>query len=101
MPTEGLEEFELSFMYGIESSSNDVYEITDDMENLILDFIASTVLVCASEHDFQTVQRSKRIDRGIRESGAVRIRYPEYGEITSICESLWMLYFIARQAYFL
>jgi len=87
MPTESLKEFELSFMYGIESSSNDVYEYTDDMESLILDIVASTVLICASQSDAHISQRSKRLDGGIRDSGAVRIRYPEYGEITSICES--------------
>ena len=87
MPTESLKEFELSFVYGIESSSDDVYEYTDDMESLILNIVASTVLICASQSDAHISQRSKRLDGGIRDSGAVRIRYPEYGEITSICES--------------
>ncbi|KAL3763820.1 hypothetical protein ACHAWU_001880 [Discostella pseudostelligera] len=92
MPTESLKEFELSFMYSIESSSNDVYEYTDDMESLILDIVASTVLICASQSDAHISQRSKRLDGGIRDSGAVRIRYPEYGEITSIsdCDQIMM-----------
>ena len=79
MSAESLEEFEVTFAYSVESSSLDVYEITDDMENLILDFVASSMLICASEG-------GKHMDEGISEWGAVRIRYPEYGETTTISE---------------
>jgi hypothetical protein len=84
--TDGLEEFELSFVYGVESSSNDVCEYTDDLENLVLDFVASTVLICTGESDTFAVQRSQHLAGEIRDSGVVRIRYPEYGEITTIGE---------------
>jgi hypothetical protein len=86
--TDELEEFELSFVYGVESSSHDVYEYTDDLENLVLDFVASTVLICAGESDTYTVPvpRSQHLAGEMRDLGVVRIRYPEYGEITTIGE---------------
>ncbi len=74
------EEFEISFQYGVTSSSSDAFELTDDLENRILDHISSIALICASESNVQS-------EGGIEEMGVIRIRYPEYGEITSMCES--------------
>jgi hypothetical protein len=80
-----VEEFELSFVYGVESTNDDASFI-DEMENLILDLVATSVLRCAGEGEAQAVQvRSRAVD----DVGVVRIRYPEHGEVTSICKSSW------------
>ena len=87
MTTEKTKEFEVSFMYGVESLSTDIIELTDDLENLILDIVATTVLTCAGEAGTHATQWRQRSKGAIEEMGVVRIRYPEYGEITSMCES--------------
>ena len=85
---EAFEEFELSFVYGVEATTEDA-SFVDEMENLILDFVATSVLRCAGEGEAQAVQLRSR---GVDDVGVVRIRYPKHGEVTSICKSLWFLH---------
>ena len=98
------EEFEVSFEYGIESSSDDLEYIVEDMESLILDFMATSVLRCDSPtHQQQQQQQQQGVSSVVKlrrkngdgeedattadlENAVVRIRYPEFGEITSICK---------------
>lgn len=67
-------------MYGVTSSSNDILEFIDELENIILDFVAMTMLTCASGSKVLS-------EGGIKELGVVIVCYPEYGETRSICES--------------
>jgi hypothetical protein len=85
---EAVEEFELSFVYGVEATT-EYASFVDEMENLILDFVATSVLRCAGEDEEQAVQLRSR---GVDDVGVVRIRYPEHGEVTSICKSSWFLH---------
>jgi hypothetical protein len=93
MSHEAVEEFELSFVYGIESTTEDAYFI-DEMESLILDLVATSVLRCAGVGEAQAVQLRSRGGGLHDDVGVVRIRYPEDGEVTSICKSacLFMLF---------
>ena len=62
MSHEAFEEFELSFVYGVEATTEDA-SFVDEMENLILDFVATSVLRCAGEGEAQAVQlRSRGVD---------------------------------------
>lgn len=77
-------EYEISFMYGVETNTDSYYFI-DDLENLILDFVATSVLRCFGIGQ-QSVQLRRKDDEG-NFAGVTRIRYPEYGEVTSMCEN--------------
>jgi hypothetical protein len=88
MSHEVVEEFELSFVYGVEATTKDA-SFVDEMENLILDLVSTSVLRCAGEGEAQAVQLRSR---GVDDVGVVRIRYPEHGEVTSICKSSWLLH---------
>lgn len=74
----------MSFEYGIESTSKDVSDLIDEMESLILDFVATSALRCAREGNAQAVQLRSGGKDAIGYAGVVRIRYPVYGEVTSI-----------------
>ena len=88
--SEADEEFEVSFVYGLETSTDDAL-IIDNMETLILDFVATSVLRCSE--DAQAVQSRSREGRKLRGVGVVRVRYPEDGLRTSICKYLWPMDF--------
>jgi hypothetical protein len=89
LPQETVEEFEVSFEYGIESTSRDISDLIDEMESLILDFVATSVLRCTGDGNAQAVQLRSGGGGAVGYAGVVRIRYPEYGEVTSICEWVW------------
>jgi hypothetical protein len=91
-PEETVKEFEVSFEYGIESTSKDVSDLIDEMESLILDFVATSALRCAGEGNAQAVQLRSGGKDAIGYAGVVRIRYPVYGEVTSISE--WVSPFV-------
>jgi hypothetical protein len=82
--SEADEEFEVSFVYGLETSTDDASFIIDNMETLILDYVATSVLRCS-----EAVQSRSREGRELRGVGVVRVRYPEDGLRTSICKYLW------------
>jgi hypothetical protein len=82
--SEADEEFEVSFVYGLETSTDDASFIIDNMETMILDFVATSVLRCSG--DAQAVQSRSREGRELRGVGVVRVRYPEDGLRTSICK---------------
>lgn len=95
VPPESLNEFELSFGYGAEFRSSDEYDdIVDDLETMILDFVSTSLLRCSGDVDAQqSVKLRKRqaggggyvaVEGG--SSGIVRIRYPQYGQITKMSE---------------
>ena len=98
IPQDAIEEIEVSFAYGIESTTEDYDDLIEDLESLILDFIATSVLQCSDESEEGSSQvaaqlRKKRNGRKIGnddgdDSSVVRISYPEYGQITTICKSL-------------
>ena len=89
--SEADEEYEVSFVYGLETSTDDASFIIDNMETLILDFVATSVLRCSG--DAQAVQSRSREGRKLSGVGVVRVRYPEDGLRTSICKYLWPIDF--------
>jgi hypothetical protein len=89
LPQETAKEFEVSFEYGVESTSRDISDLIVEMESLILDFVATSVLRCAGVGSAQAVQLRSVGGGAIGYVGVVRIRFPEYGEVTSICERVW------------
>eukprot|EP00804_Cyclotella_cryptica_P010241 CCRYP_016705-RA/>CCRYP_016705-RA protein AED:0.19 eAED:0.19 QI:249/0.5/0.33/0.66/1/1/3/0/1773 len=74
------EEIEIKFVYGVETKTHKQYFI-DDMENVILDFLTTSVLRCAEDDLEPTIQ--PRMTNGVFNFGVLRIRYPTNGEITS------------------
>ena len=68
------EEYEVSFEYGIEVSSSTSFDIVDELQSLILDYITISMLRCSSNENKGSVER---------------IRYPSSGEgrIITICKS--------------
>ena len=99
MPKGSVKEFEVSFVYGVESSSRDYSDYIDELETLILDYTATSVLRCPggavdASNVYQSVQvRKKRNSDGYDDdhdtatTSVVRIRYPEYGQITTMSKS--------------
>ena len=92
MPEESQAEFELSFVYGVMSSTPDANDFIDDLERLIIDFVATSMLRCAGDGSSETpqlLQLRKREDGkgGDEVTGVIRVRYPEQlGLTTSICK---------------
>jgi len=87
---DSIDEFEVSFVYGVESSEEDHGTYLDDLETLILDYIATSVLHCGSDAHQSVQLRKKRSGGKVivdDTSHVVRIRYPEFGQITSVCKS--------------
>ena len=90
MSKDSIEEFEVSFVYGVESSEEDTSTYLDNLETLILDYIATSVLHCGSDAHQSVQLRKKRSggnDKNDDVAHVVRIRYPEFGQITSVCKS--------------
>ncbi|KAL9187715.1 hypothetical protein ACHAXT_006093 [Thalassiosira profunda] len=84
---EKLKEFELTFVYGVESMTENVDDLVEDMESLILDLVGTSVLRCSIESSATSVQlrRSDGVgDGGV--AGVIRVRYPEFGDITSTAQ---------------
>ena len=82
------EEFELSFVYGVMSSSPDANDFIDDMERLIVDFVATSMLRCAGDGSSETpqlLQLRKREDGkgGDEVTGVIRVRYHEQLGLTT------------------
>jgi hypothetical protein len=88
LPQETVEEIELSFEYGVESTSEGIHRLIDEMDILVLDFLAMSVLRCAGEGKSEAVQLRSGLEGGnaIGYMGVVRIRFAEYGNVSSICE---------------
>ncbi|KAL3826888.1 hypothetical protein ACHAXA_000856 [Cyclostephanos tholiformis] len=80
---EASKEFEVSFVYGVESNSEDD-TFVDEIESLILDLLATSMLRCSGEGEAQAVPLRTRGGEILGDVGVVRIRYPEYGKVTSI-----------------
>jgi len=92
------EEFDVGFAYGVELSapswSEEEYEdLMGELQRLILDFVAASVLMCPNDDDYATVPRSaagpvRPYHEGAgghaRAPSVARIRYPEYGRITTM-----------------
>jgi len=92
IPQKNREEFELSFIYGVESTSND-YNFIVDLERMILEFVATSVLRCPGDGGnvlpSSTKLRKREGDGGgaeVNVPSVVRIRYPKHGQITSMSE---------------
>jgi len=90
MSREDAEEFEVSFVYGVESSSK-YASFVEEMDSLILDLVATSVLRCSGEGEAQAVQLRSRGGGALGDVGVVRIRYPMQGGTTSICKYPWFL----------
>ena len=84
--SEATKEFEVSFVYGVKSTTEDD-SFVDEMESLILDLVATSMLRCSGEGEAQAVQLRTRGGDVLGDVGVVRIRYPEYEGVTSICKS--------------
>ena len=87
VPADRRDEFEVAFMYSVEFDSADIHDFVDDLENLILDFAAKSVLDCESENEIDAVEYRKLKAKNVYE-GVIGIRYPEFGQITSVCKSV-------------
>ena len=97
IPQDAIEELEVSFAYGIESTSEEYDDLIEDMESLMLDFVATSVLQCSDESEgsspvaaqLRKKKNSSQIGNndGGNDSSVIRIRYPEYGQITTVCKS--------------
>ena len=83
------DEVEIVFMYGVEYTSADIHDNIDDLETLILDSVAKSVLNCASVDNGADAVESRMIKEAATDpnEGVIGIRYPEFGQITSICKS--------------
>ena len=85
------DEFELSFVYGMESTT-----LTDDsieaLETIILDYVSASSLKCFGNEDLP-VQLLRRED-GILTNGVIRVRYPQYGEITTVSKYFSFISFL-------
>lgn len=87
IPEDGRDEFEVAFMYAVEYQSVDIHDHIDDLETLILDFVAKSVLKCAVATDSDVVETRKLGEAENAFEGFIGVRYPEFGQITSICKS--------------
>ena len=77
------EEIEISFVYGVESKTVD-YFFLDELEELILDFLEVSVLMCL-EGGLQTSPQVWRIDNEQgKVAGVMRVRYPEIEATSSM-----------------
>ena len=82
IPKEDVREFELPFVYGLESTSDSVDLLIQDLEEIIIDFVAISVLRCSSNghaKSAKTGQRGAADGRGgggASAAGVLRIRYP-------------------------
>ncbi|KAL7525920.1 hypothetical protein ACHAWF_001565 [Thalassiosira exigua] len=84
------EEFELSFEYGIESTS-DVLSFFGELETLLLDLVATSALKCLQRRDgesqeFVKVRDNLGVSEASKVAGVVRIRFPDVGNATSITQ---------------
>ncbi|KAL3770554.1 hypothetical protein ACHAWU_007826 [Discostella pseudostelligera] len=93
IPEDGRDEFEVAFMYAVEYQSVDIHDHIDDLETLILDFVAKSVLKCAVATDSDVVETRKLGEAENAFEGFIGVRYPEFGQITSIssCDTLTTL----------
>jgi hypothetical protein len=79
------EEIAIRFVYGMETKSQGDYLISD-VEDLILDFLTTSVLRCTAGVLQTSVK--PRMNRDVIDFGVIRIRYPGNGDITSISKCL-------------
>lgn len=83
MSSQDGDEFEVSFLYSVESSQPS-YEYIDDLEDWILYYVANkTALSCAGV-DGGTSYVLPAGREGKSRAGVIKVRYPEDGESTSI-----------------
>ena len=79
------EEIEISFVYGVESKTVD-YFFLDELEELILDFLEVSILMCF-DGGLQTAPQVWRIDNEQDTvAGVMRVRYPEIEATSSMCK---------------
>ena len=76
---QNFEEIAVTFVYGVESTTQQNFFIRD-LEELILDFLTTSILRCDSSH----TSIEPRMNRDAIDFGVARIRYPISGDITSI-----------------
>lgn len=98
-----IDEFEVSFVYGVETLTEEGTYI-GNLESLILDLVAKSVLRCSNKEQVvvssvEAVQqlRSAGVGEGgefMEYIGVVKIRYPRRGEVTTICKSILIVCFI-------
>jgi hypothetical protein len=78
------EEIEISFLYGVESKTSD-YFFLDELEQLILDFLQVSILMCLEDGE-QASPQVWRIDDRKDTAGVIRVRYPDIGEASTMCK---------------
>jgi len=85
---ENLREFEVSFAYAVEYTTSEARYLVNILEEIILDFVAASVLRCSGGDHLASARTRKSLNGhdATREEArsVVRIRYPEEGEITSV-----------------
>jgi hypothetical protein len=97
-----IDEFEVSFVYGVETLTEDVSYI-GHLESLILDLVAKSVMRCDSNREKKDVIQSSveavqqlrsagvgEVGEFIEYVGVIKIRYPRRGEVTTICKSMYL-----------
>jgi len=101
-----IDEFEVSFVYGVETLTEDVSYI-GHLESLILDLVAKSVMRCDSNREEKDVIQSSveavqqlrsagvvgEVGEFIEYIGVIKIRYPRRGEVTTICKSILIVCF--------
>ncbi|KAL9187713.1 hypothetical protein ACHAXT_006091 [Thalassiosira profunda] len=80
---DNIDELEVSFVYAVETASDDD-SFVGDLEAVLLDFVAVSVLRCSEISKSQAVHKWRSRDSEF--NGVVRVRYPEFGELTSRSE---------------
>lgn len=78
-------------MYGIESTTTDIHLLVDDIERVLLDFVATSMLRCSwgtSESPPVLLRKQEPNDEvdGEFEGGVVGIRYSGAEQMTTLCE---------------
>ena len=75
------EEIAIKFIYGVESMSRQNFFV-GDLEELILDFLTTSLLRCDESSLQANVQ--PRVNQEVTNFGVVRIRYPDNGDTASL-----------------
>lgn len=87
VPRERSDELVVAFRYEVEYNFTDIHDYIDDLESLILDFVAKSVLRCSRGNDPDAVQLRKLEEGTTKNIGVIGVRYPANGQITSTCTS--------------